>query len=56
MATVTHEKAHQVLLAMFPPDALVLCNFHRHLPKHGQRICACRYLICEQCALKDLCH
>ncbi|WP_066838344.1 endonuclease III domain-containing protein [Rufibacter ruber] len=55
-ATVTHDKAHQTLLEMLPPEAHVLYNFHRHLLRHGQRICTWRAPKCEQCVLQDLCN
>ncbi|WP_242693367.1 endonuclease III domain-containing protein [Sabulibacter ruber] len=55
-STVTHDKAHKILLDMLPKDASVLYNLHRHMLKHGQRICTWRNPKCEVCVLQDLCN
>ncbi|WP_227006170.1 endonuclease III domain-containing protein [Rufibacter latericius] len=55
-AKVTHDKAHQILLDMLPKDALVLYNLHRHMLKHGQKICTWNRPKCESCVLQDLCN
>ncbi|WP_181306167.1 endonuclease III [Rufibacter sp. XAAS-G3-1] len=55
-AKVTHDKAHQLLLDLLPKDALVLYNLHRHLLKHGQKICTWRAPKCEVCVLQNLCN
>ncbi|MFA1769910.1 endonuclease III [Rufibacter glacialis] len=55
-AKVTHDKAHQILLDMLPKDALVLYNLHRHLLKHGQKICTWHSPKCEVCVLQNLCN
>ncbi|KAA3439545.1 endonuclease III domain-containing protein [Rufibacter hautae] len=55
-AKVTHDKAHQILLDLLPKDALVLYNLHRHMLKHGQKICTWRAPKCEVCVLRDFCN
>ncbi|GAA4314157.1 endonuclease III [Nibribacter koreensis] len=55
-AKVTHDKAHAILLEMFPPDAQVLYNFHRHMLKHGQKVCTFRNPRCGSCDLQNLCN
>ena len=47
--------AHPLLQALFPADAVVLFNFHKHLLKHGQQICPWGMPHCERCMLTDLC-
>ena len=47
--------AHPLLQALFPPDALVLINFHKSLLKHGQQVCPWGTPHCERCILTDLC-
>lgn len=49
------EKAHAILLACLPPDAVVLFNFHKHFYWHGQRICTWYSPKCGDCVLRDLC-
>lgn len=53
---VTHDKAHQLLLDLLPKEAWVLYNFHRHLLKHGQRICTWSSPKCEICVLQNICN
>ncbi|ALI98316.1 endonuclease III domain-containing protein [Rufibacter tibetensis] len=53
---VTHDKAHQILLDMLPKDALVLYNLHRHMLKHGQKICTWNSPKCEVCVLQNICN
>jgi endonuclease III len=55
-ATVTHDKAHQIILDLLPKDALVLYNLHRHMLKHGQKICTWSQPKCEVCVLQNLCN
>jgi endonuclease-3 len=52
---VSAEKAHALLLAYLPQDALVLFNFHKHFYWHGQRICTWYYPKCNECVLRDMC-
>ena len=51
----TAEKAHKQLLALFPPDPVLLYNFHIHLLRHGQKICVWRKPKCEKCPVQGLC-
>lgn len=53
---VTAEKAHSLLLALFPPDPHILFNFHINMLRHGQKICIWQSPRCEQCPLTDICH
>lgn len=55
-ATVTHDKAHKIILDMLPPDPLVLYNLHRHMLKHGQKICTWSSPKCEACVLQNICN
>ncbi|MHC2993237.1 endonuclease III [Pontibacter sp. HJ8] len=55
-AKVTANKAHDILLSMLPKDALVLFNFHKHLLKHGQKVCTWSYPKCEKCVLNGICN
>jgi len=48
--------AHPLLLALFPPDAYVLYNFHIANLKHGQQICIWGKPRCEKCPLTDICN
>lgn len=52
---VSQAKAHQLLLAMLPPEPDELLNFHKLLFKHGQRICTWSYPKCYYCVLRDIC-
>lgn len=54
-AKVMHEAAHARLLALLPPEPLVLYNFHRTMLKHGQQICVWGTPRCERCPLTHLC-
>ena len=47
--------AHPLLQALFPPDAVVLYHYHKHLLKHGQHICPWGTPHCERCSLTELC-
>src|SRR5260221_1047163 len=47
--------AHALLLALLPPDAYVLFNFHINNLRHGQKICVWAAPRCEQCPLTDIC-
>lgn len=55
-AKVTANKAHDILLEMLPKDAVVLFNFHKHLLKHGQKVCTWSYPRCEKCVLNGICN
>ncbi len=48
--------AHPLLLALFPPDAQVLYNFHINALRHGQRVCVWGTPRCRQCPLTDMCN
>ncbi|WP_400193693.1 endonuclease III domain-containing protein [Hymenobacter sp. B81] len=50
------EKAHQLLLALLPPDAEVLFNFHKHNYWLGQHICFFARPNCPACPLKGFCN
>lgn len=50
------DKAHQLLLAQLPADALVLLNFHKHNYWHGQKICLFSKPDCPKCPLKGFCN
>ncbi|SHI63095.1 endonuclease-3 [Hymenobacter daecheongensis DSM 21074] len=50
------EKAHQVLLAQLPKDAVILLNFHKHNYWHGQHICFFTKPDCARCPLKSFCN
>ncbi|AUD02848.1 endonuclease III domain-containing protein [Spirosoma pollinicola] len=52
---VSAEKAHSILLAYLPEDALQLFNFHKHFYWHGQRVCTWYYPKCNECVLQDMC-
>ncbi|GAB2569331.1 endonuclease III domain-containing protein [Spirosoma areae] len=52
---VSAEKAHSILLAYLPQDALLLFNFHKHFYWHGQRVCTWYYPKCTNCVLRDMC-
>ena len=52
---VSAEKAHALLLAYLPQDALVLFNFHKHFYWHGQRTCTWYYPKCSDCVLRHMC-
>ncbi|AQG78798.1 endonuclease III domain-containing protein [Spirosoma montaniterrae] len=52
---VSAEKAHAILLARLPPDAVVLFNFHKHFYWHGQRVCTWYNPKCSDCVLRDRC-
>jgi endonuclease-3 len=52
---VSAEKAHAILLAYLPEDALQLFNFHKHFYWHGQRVCTWYYPKCNDCVLLDMC-
>ncbi|HET9921262.1 MAG TPA: hypothetical protein VFQ30_15560 [Ktedonobacteraceae bacterium] len=52
---VTPEVAHELLLALMPPDAQFIHNFHKDLLRHGQRICVYGTPRCRECPLTDLC-
>ncbi|AYA38632.1 endonuclease III [Hymenobacter oligotrophus] len=50
------EKAHQVLLAQLPADAVALLNFHKHNYWLGQHICFFAKPDCPRCPLKGVCN
>lgn len=52
---VTPEVAHELLLALMPPDAQFIHDFHKDLLRHGQRICVYGVPRCWECPLTDLC-
>lgn len=52
---VSAEKAHDLLLAMLPPDPHTLYNFHITMLRHGQQLCTWRNPRCERCPLRPLC-
>jgi endonuclease III len=52
---VSAEAAHWLLLAMFPPDARVLYNFHINMLRHGQKICVWKAPRCAKCPLAEIC-
>lgn len=52
---VSAEAAHSLLLAMFPPDAHVLYNFHINMLRHGQKICVWKAPRCARCPLTEIC-
>jgi endonuclease-3 len=54
-AQVSPGAAHLALLALFPPDARLLYNFHVSMLHHGQRVCTWRRPAHERCPLTDLC-
>lgn len=47
--------AHPILLAMFPPDPVVLFNFHINTLIHGQKVCVWGTPRCSRCPLTDIC-
>jgi endonuclease III len=49
------EKAHDLLLHVYPRDAHVLYNFHKAMLKHGQQICVFKHPRCERCPLQRQC-
>lgn len=51
----TPTAAHGPLLALLPPEPLVLYNFHMALLLHGQRICVWRAPRCTRCPLTARC-
>jgi endonuclease-3 len=51
----TADQAHVLLLALLPPDADVLWNFHLNMLRHGQRICVWGTPRCENCVLRQHC-
>lgn len=53
---VSADKAHAILLARLPPDAVVLFNFHKHFYWHGQRVCTWYHPHCDACVLRALCN
>ncbi|MBI5930148.1 MAG: endonuclease III [Chloroflexi bacterium] len=53
---VTAEKAHALLLALFPPDPPMLFNFHINMLRHGQKLCTWQDPRCEKCPLTDICN
>jgi endonuclease-3 len=53
---VSVEKAHQVLLAQLPRDAVELLNFHKHNYWLGQHICFFSKPNCPACPLKGICN
>ncbi|MFD2248454.1 endonuclease III domain-containing protein [Pontibacter ruber] len=55
-AKVTANKAHQILLDMLPKDPVELYNFHKHLLKHGQKVCTWFTPKCEKCVLRHICN
>ena len=52
---VSAEKAHSILLAYLPQDALLLFNFHKHFYWHGQRVCTWYSPKCSDCVLQTMC-
>ncbi|WP_375445027.1 endonuclease III domain-containing protein [uncultured Fibrella sp.] len=48
---VSAGKAHDLLLAVLPADAVELFNFHKHFYWHGQRVCTWYTPKCGQCVL-----
>ena len=52
---VSAEKAHTLLLANLPQDALLLFNFHKNFYWHGQRVCTWYYPKCNDCVLQNMC-
>jgi endonuclease-3 len=51
----TPTAAHAPLLALLPPDPVVLYNFHMALLVHGQRLCVWRAPRCTRCPLTARC-
>ncbi|MDZ4769925.1 MAG: endonuclease III [Chloroflexota bacterium] len=54
-AKMSQETAHVRLLAMFPPDAHLLYNFHKLFLKHGQQLCTFSSPRCSRCPLVAFC-
>ena len=54
-AKVSQAKAHDLLLAMLPPDAAEILNFHKLYFKLGQRVCHYGRPHCEVCPLNFDC-
>lgn len=52
---VSAEKAHAILLAYLPQEALQLFNFHKHFYWHGQRVCTWYHPKCRDCVLQNMC-
>lgn len=52
---VSADKAHDILLAVLPNDALDLFNFHKHFYWHGQRTCTWYTPNCTECVLAPHC-
>lgn len=52
---VSAEAAHTLLLALFPPDPVILYTFHRNMLSHGQQLCVWGTPHCERCPLTGLC-
>ncbi|GAB4016530.1 endonuclease III domain-containing protein [Spirosoma koreense] len=52
---VSAEKAHALLLACLPSEAVLLFNFHKHFYWHGQRVCSWYSPKCGECVLKTMC-
>ena len=52
---VSEAKAHELLLAMLPPDAAEILNFHKLWFKLGQRVCRYRHPACERCPVRADC-
>ena len=50
------EAAHQLLLALLPPDPYIIFNFHIANLKHGQQLCVWGNPRCTPCPLKNLCN
>ena len=55
-AKVTAERAHAELLALLPPDAHLLYNFHIAMLRHGQKICVWKAPRCAKCPLTSFCN
>ncbi len=52
---VSQAKAHDLLLAMIPPDAAEILNFHKLYFKLGQRVCQYSHPACGRCPLASDC-
>lgn len=52
---VSADKAHNLLLAALPADAVELFNFHKHFYWHGQRTCTWFTPQCNNCVLAPRC-
>ncbi|WP_230407171.1 endonuclease III domain-containing protein [Pontibacter cellulosilyticus] len=55
-AKATANKAHAILLEMLPQEPVELYNFHKHMLRHGQRICTFFSPKCEECVLNSICN